>query len=152
MDSYSPEDLKRLGRRVRERRLELGLTQAKVVAAGGPSISVLSKIETGAREYGDRVITSLEKVLQWERGSVEAILTGGEPGLKPGSPGTATENLSDFPDFVGDDPFYRHIWSFTGVPEDEREYAILRVQVRRLQRSRGGGMNTTAGDRRADRA
>lgn len=151
MDSYSPEDLRRLGRHVRDRRLALGMSQAAVAAKGGPSTGVLSKIETGVKTYGDRVIIPLERVLRWERGSVAAILAGGEPALRPGSPGTSTENLGDFPEFVGDDPFYRHIWAFDGVPEDEREYAILRVQVRRLRRARGG-RSTAMGDRKADRA
>lgn len=65
----------RLGRRVRERRLELGLSQAEVDAVGGPSVGVLSKIENGRQGYyEDRVFAALERALRWPAGSCTEIL------------------------------------------------------------------------------
>lgn len=149
MDSHTPEALRRLGAHVRRRRLDLGgLSQPDVHARGGPSVSVLSKIETGARAYGDRVIVKLEDALGWERGSVQAILDGGEPTVK-----TLATPAREYPDFVGDDPFFRYIWDYEGVEVDahEREYVILRAKLRRMElgRSRRSTPGVDSG-RRAD--
>lgn len=144
MDSHSPEALQRLGWFVRQRRLNMaGASQADLNARGGPSVSVLSKIETGARAYGERVHVKLEDVLGWERGSVRAILDGGEPTLKAGpAPSTGTV----YPEIVGDDPFFRYIWDYPGseVDREEREYVVLRAKLRRLE------LGTQHGTRPAD--
>ena len=74
------DDWRRLARLVRDRRGDLGLTQEEVTAAGGPSNSTVRLIE-GARRDGYRpaILRSLERALQWERGSVAAVLGGGDP-------------------------------------------------------------------------
>jgi transcriptional regulator with XRE-family HTH domain len=70
----------RLGRAVKRRRLGLGLSQAEVNAAGGPSVGVISKLENAKQDfYEDRVYADLEKSLGWQAGSVDAILAGGDP-------------------------------------------------------------------------
>lgn len=75
----TPEDWARLGPEVKKRRIQLGLTQPGLVAAGGPSGSVISRIEGGKPgSYDDRSILRLERALQWQEGSVDAILDGGE--------------------------------------------------------------------------
>lgn len=152
MDSHSPEALQRLGHYVRRRRLEMGgLSQPDLVARGGPSVSVLSKIETGARAYGDRVIVKLEEALGWERGSVRAILDGGEPTVKAASPPASP---TVYPDFVGDDPFFRYVWDYPGAEVDgeEREYVILRAKLRRMElgRPRSASPGAERGRRRVD--
>lgn len=76
----TPEDRARLARRVKHRRQQLDLTQTQLVAAGGPSVSVISRIESGKLDsYDGKSILRLERVLQWESGSIDAILDGRDP-------------------------------------------------------------------------
>lgn len=148
MDSHTPEALQRLGEYVRRRRMELKLSQPDIAARGGPSVSVLSKIETGSRRYGDRVIIKLEDTLGWERGSVQAILDGGEPALK-----VRPSVSGDYPDFVGEDPFFRYVWDYDGsdVDPEELRYVILRATLRRMELGRPARAESGApGERRAD--
>lgn len=78
----SEDEWARLGRLVRERREHLGLTLAQVAAAGGPSVATLGLIELAKQSsYRPRVIQKLEDALAWQRGSVRAVLGGGEPTL-----------------------------------------------------------------------
>lgn len=70
----------RLGRAVRERREELGLTQADVAAAGGPSPATQYLIESGARDsYRPRLLRGLERAMGWAAYSTARVLAGGEP-------------------------------------------------------------------------
>jgi transcriptional regulator with XRE-family HTH domain len=65
---------------VRKRRKELGLTQPDVVARGGPSVETLRMVENNrAGRLRPRSRRNLEQVLQWESGSIDAILAGGVP-------------------------------------------------------------------------
>jgi hypothetical protein len=74
------ESWQRLGAHVTRRRSELGLSQPEVVNRGGPSVSVQREIEKALKDrYTDRVIGPLERVLGWQAGSVQSILSGGEP-------------------------------------------------------------------------
>lgn len=73
-------DWGRLGRLVRERREDLGLTQAEVHAVGGPSPATLYLIESGQRDsYRPRVLRALERAIQWRATSVQRVLAGGHP-------------------------------------------------------------------------
>ncbi len=76
----SPPDWPRLGRYVRERRAELGLTQEEVATRGGPSTATLRLIEGG--EHGPfraKSLRQLADALHWTPESPRAILTGREP-------------------------------------------------------------------------
>jgi transcriptional regulator with XRE-family HTH domain len=74
------QDWAHLGRLVRERRTELGLTQAEVHGGGGPSPATLYLIETGGRDtYRPQVLRRLERALRWRAGSVRRVLAGGQP-------------------------------------------------------------------------
>lgn len=78
MTSESPAQ--RLGRLVRERRKELKLTQADVQEAGGPSTATLRLIEGGKHtDFRSSTSGPLDKVLQWQPGSIDHVLAGGEP-------------------------------------------------------------------------
>ncbi|MFT4199823.1 helix-turn-helix domain-containing protein [Gordonia sp. (in: high G+C Gram-positive bacteria)] len=74
-------DLERFGRIVYERRNELGLSQEQVADRGGPSDTTMGKIENFEWAPGDRKVTlkKLDKGLDWEPGSAEATLAGGDP-------------------------------------------------------------------------
>ena len=69
--------LEDLARSVRERRLDLGLTQAELTAKGGPGTVTIRHIE-GAEQahYRPATLRALEKALDWPRGTIDAILTG----------------------------------------------------------------------------
>jgi transcriptional regulator with XRE-family HTH domain len=72
----------KLGQQVRDRRAELGLTQAEVAERGGPSVETLRALENNrSKRLSPRVRRALERVLQWEIGSIDAVLDGGAPTL-----------------------------------------------------------------------
>ena len=89
--SPDERDWARLGRCVRSRREELGLTQAEVHAAGGPSPATLYLLETGQRDsYRPRLLRGLERALGWAPESIARVLAGGDALLEheelPGPP------------------------------------------------------------------
>lgn len=65
---------------VRARRRELGLTQSDVATTGQVSVELVRNIETRRRTPGrlnPRKARGIESALQWESGSIDAILAGG---------------------------------------------------------------------------
>lgn len=77
-------DWARLAAQVRQRRTELGLSQAVVSARAGYGLSLatLRNIEQ-ARSHPFRASTlaTLERVLGWEKGAAQVVLGGGVPVL-----------------------------------------------------------------------
>lgn len=72
--------LKRFGKTVRDRRLELGLTQDDVTERGGPSDKRQTKIEKGQTPVPSvTTLRNLDVALEWELGSAAATLRGGSP-------------------------------------------------------------------------
>lgn len=72
-----PEDIARLGRAVRDRRTELGMTQDDVGRAGGPSDVTVRGIENvTARKVYATTLGKLDTALQWEPGTAAAHLHG----------------------------------------------------------------------------
>jgi len=70
----------KLGQQVRDRRTELGLTQTEVAERGGPSVETLRALENNrAGRLSPRVRRALERVLQWQTGSIDVVLDGGVP-------------------------------------------------------------------------
>lgn len=79
-NTYPHDAWVQLGRLVKRRRIELGMGQAAVNAAGGPSVGVISKIENAKQTfYEDRVFADLERAIRWKAGSAEKILQGKSP-------------------------------------------------------------------------
>jgi hypothetical protein len=73
-------DWQRVAEYVRDRRIELDLTQADIHSAGGPSPATQRLIEGALQtSYQAAILARLERALQWERGSIRAIRRGGEP-------------------------------------------------------------------------
>lgn len=65
---------------VKRRRSVRGWTQMEVATRGGLSLDRVSSIESVRTDrYSGRTITKLERALEWELGSVRAILAGGQP-------------------------------------------------------------------------
>lgn len=66
-----------LGAVIRTRRASLGLSQADVVAARGPSDNTLRKIERGEPgPYRAQSTAALDRILKWKPGTTQAILNG----------------------------------------------------------------------------
>ena len=73
-----------LGTAVRERRYELGLSQADVTARGGPSVETLRAVEKNrAGRLTDKLRRALERAIDWESGSIDDILDGSPPRPRP---------------------------------------------------------------------
>ena len=78
-----------LGDAVRHRRKELGLTQADVTARGGPSVETVRAIENNrAGRLGRQSRRALERAIEWDGGSIDAVLEGGAPQLLGTTTGT----------------------------------------------------------------
>lgn len=85
-DTHPSESWLRLGRMLERRRGELGYGFRQradfVRERGGGRISVktISRLEKGERGYyPESTIGTVEAMYQWSPGSVEAVLTGGDP-------------------------------------------------------------------------
>lgn len=67
-----------VGAIVKARRLELGRTQADIVAAAKVDPKTYGALESGARwpQEGSRI--KIEAALEWETGSIDAVLAGGD--------------------------------------------------------------------------
>lgn len=81
-------DWDRLAGAIRERRLELGLSQQQLADAAGVTRSTIKNLE-GARQPTSRPPSSIASVVQalgWEPGSGQVILNGGEPTLRDHTP------------------------------------------------------------------
>ncbi|TWS20817.1 helix-turn-helix transcriptional regulator [Tsukamurella asaccharolytica] len=67
----------RLGEAVKNRRGELGMSQADVMKAGGPSDTTQSKIELGvALKVGAQTLAKYDRALRWKSGRARAVLMG----------------------------------------------------------------------------
>jgi hypothetical protein len=89
-------DWKRLAHHVTARRNDLGLTQTQVAAAGGPSAATMRLIENALQPfYRPTLLGRLEAALRWQPGSVETILSGGDP--TPTTPPAPTTPPTDTP-------------------------------------------------------
>jgi transcriptional regulator with XRE-family HTH domain len=70
----------RLGREVARRREELHLTQVDVAQRGGPSVATLTAVENNrSGRLSKRLRQALERAIEWEPGSVDAVLNGRAP-------------------------------------------------------------------------
>jgi transcriptional regulator with XRE-family HTH domain len=76
----APPNMKALGDAVRERRLRLGLTQRQAAEACGVSDRTFIRIEKGTSPLArDLTLSRLDEGLEWEPGSAQRVLDGGEP-------------------------------------------------------------------------
>ena len=74
--------------------MDLGLTQAEVQSAGGPSPATLYLIESGRRgSYRPQVLRRLERALGWRAGSIRRVLAGGRP--EPEGEGETASPVAD---------------------------------------------------------
>jgi hypothetical protein len=72
-------DWQRLGDQLRQRRLDLSMTQEEVKEAGGPSTATQRNLEGGHHpKYRESILRKEEVALRLTRGSIAAALAGGE--------------------------------------------------------------------------
>jgi DNA-binding XRE family transcriptional regulator len=76
-----PEPHDRLSERMRVRRIELRMNWAELARAANISYEALRSIRRGDYRPGDITARDLDDALGWRRGSVYAVLDGGEPTL-----------------------------------------------------------------------
>lgn len=70
----------RLGDEVRLRRKQLKLTQPELAERGGLSVATIRSIETNrAGRLSTRLRRALERAIEWEAGSIDAVLQGSSP-------------------------------------------------------------------------
>ena len=86
MDTYPNAAWRRLGRLLERRRGELGYgfrqraRFARERGGGMISVKTISRLENGERaSYPESTVGTVEAMYQWSAGSVERVLTGGEP-------------------------------------------------------------------------
>jgi transcriptional regulator with XRE-family HTH domain len=87
MDERGERDL--LAKKVRARRVELGLSVRAAAQAADIDRNTWSYLEDGSRRTSEFKYAGIERALQWESGSVAAILEGREP--TPVQPGGGEE-------------------------------------------------------------
>lgn len=64
----------RLARRVRQRRMELGLSVRAAAKVAGIDRDTWSKLEDGTRATQDRNYNAIERTLEWPQGEIDSIL------------------------------------------------------------------------------
>lgn len=68
-----------VGERVKDRRLELGLTEGQVIQAAKIDTKTYGSLEDGSRWPQERTRLRIEPVLRWQPGSIDRLLNGEEP-------------------------------------------------------------------------
>lgn len=74
----------RLGEMIVERRIQLGWTQAQFSVAADVAAKVISDMENGRRsDYQVPTLVKVQTALGWEVGSIQDVLAGGQPTVRP---------------------------------------------------------------------
>jgi hypothetical protein len=138
----TPARRSRLDALMNERRLSLGMTWREVARSAGVSYEAVRAVRRGPGGIAELTARQLDKALQWEPGSIAAIVAGeqGEPAELPPQP-----SVTDLPpDIVREglaDPVIakhvRAIWE-DSVSRDQR-LAMIRVLVEYRKRISGSG-------------
>jgi hypothetical protein len=119
MDIFPPEAWERLGKYLERRRGQLGYGFRKrkefaEVKGLRLSAKTLDRLERNGRPaYPDDTLALAEVIYEWEPGSIDAVLKGGEPTLTPGSVGAPRPQQWD-------DPVVRDIWLRPGIPVEAK--------------------------------
>lgn len=106
----------RLSKAMEQRRIELRMAWQDVAKAAGLSVAGVGAIRRGERDPLPLTRGKLEDALQWQAGSIEAVLAGGEP-----TPIRDDDNGGNGPD--ADDDEVRRL---------RAEVQELRAEIKRL--------------------
>lgn len=108
----------RLKTAIENRAVELRLKLNKVAQRADMSAANFLRIRTGEVALTPLAVAAIEHALEWESGSVQAILDGGEP-----TPHRRADDIPPMPTGIGIDPKEWARWS----PED-RELVLLAIR------------------------
>jgi hypothetical protein len=115
---------RRLAALMDERRAELRLRWRDVADLGGLSYEVIRAVRNGTGEIRLLTQRGIEDGLKWQQGSIQAILSGGDPVPVPDAPPADDE---------------RNAW--LGLPPDmtaeERRTVLNYIEVKRAAERRG---------------
>lgn len=116
---------------MRGARARAGLTIEDVAAQGGISPTTWGKVERGDDGVRRTTYLIVERVLGWQAGSVERVLTGGDPVetadgpmVKP-SRGRRTDHITEWETNLIDE-----IWSMGALPPEKKEELTTRVRAK----------------------
>lgn len=118
-------DMKTIGKRIKDRRKELHLTQTDIKSAVGISSGNISDIENGNRLPAALTLVQLSSVLQC---SIDWMLTG----ISPTKENTSTS-------FFGESDETTLLSGFRELEKEDKEelLEILQMKLRKAQRARG---------------
>lgn len=127
----------RLGWFVKERRVNLRLSQAAAAKLAGISRPAWMNIESGGGNAYDTTYRGVEEALAWVPGSCATVLGGGEPVEVAARPLTRAERARALIEFAQSDP------TFTSEP------TLARVLIEKaeavLREEESGSTNSEAG-------
>ncbi len=117
----APTDIDQLvGRRVREQRLRVGLSQAKLAQALGITVTQLQKYETGVNRIGASRLHQIARLLQVPVGSLFEAQEGAEAAPPP-----ATQHGEPPPPAVPDQAVIELVAAFTRITNPAMRRALL---------------------------
>lgn len=87
-----PPERARLRALIEERADDLELNWRELVTASGVPYETIRRVRTGDRPINRDTREGLEDGLKWDRGSIRAILDGGDPTPLPAAPRIAVED------------------------------------------------------------
>lgn len=79
MPTDGPDLRRRLADLMDDRRIELDLTWEEVARRAGVAGLTLRRVRSGESTLSRRTAAKIDRALEWQPGSVEGILAGGEP-------------------------------------------------------------------------
>lgn len=130
---------RRLGELVNRRRTSLGLSLSEAARRAGVMRVTWTGIEQRATDAEDYTLTKVEQVLEWEPGSVQAVLAGGEP-VEVGPSGQPSSEQIQRGDLLGrwEDTMLDEVWSEQShphlTPEQRQQITVaLRTKVAELR-------------------
>lgn len=88
----------RLAQLIQARRRELRLSERQAAMIAGVARNTWASAEEGARRPAERSISGIEAALRWAPGSIDRILTGGDPmPQRDPQPEATTRSLARLP-------------------------------------------------------
>lgn len=115
-----PRAHKRLDQAMNDRRVELDMTWGEVATRARIAEVTLRAIRKGDNNPGELTARRIEDALQWEHGSIDAVLNGGEP-----TPQT-NQRQQDWYDYIAQ------------ASDEERELIVAFLRAHREQRGKAG--------------
>jgi transcriptional regulator with XRE-family HTH domain len=125
---------RRWGRMLADRRRELGLSQRELAEKIGVSKATITDHERGERgSLHPSNAAALERTLQWEAGSIDRIMNGGDPTLAANASAQSTRVI----DLVPGTQAIMDELSLVSDPEERRRLTKRLIDFIRFERDQG---------------